>query len=43
MNEKETAFVDGARYVLTYLTDVFEGVEETDIWAEFFTESEAGE
>ena len=34
------AFDEGARYVLNYLADVFEGVEDTDVWADFFGESE---
>ena len=34
------AFDEGARYVLNYLADVFEGVEDTDVWTDFFGESE---
>ena len=40
MTTHETGFIEGARYVLTYLVDVFEGIEDTDVWAEFFGESE---
>ena len=29
-------FQAGAEYVLQYLAEVFEGVEDTDVWAEFF-------
>ena len=34
------AFDEGARYVLNDLADVFEGVEDTDVWQDFFGESE---
>ena len=36
----EKAFDDGAKYVLGYLAEVFEGVEDTDVWTDFFGESE---
>ena len=29
-------FEAGAKYVLEYLADVFEGVEDTDVWKDFF-------
>jgi hypothetical protein len=28
-------FDEGARYVLEYLQELFEGIEDTDIWADF--------
>jgi hypothetical protein len=31
-------FKDGAQYALEYLSDLYEGVEETDIWADYFRE-----
>ena len=33
-------FEAGAKYVLEYLADVFEGVEDTDVWKDFIGESE---
>jgi len=36
------AYNEGAKYVLQYLADVFEGVEDTDVWTDFFGESEDG-
>ena len=33
-------FEAGAKYVLEYLADVFEGVEDTDVWTDFFGVSE---
>jgi len=38
----ENAYNEGAKYVLQYLADVFEGVEDTDVWTDFFGESEEG-
>lgn len=39
---EETAYKrgeqDGMQYVLRYLADVFEGVEDTDIWTDVFGE-----
>ena len=35
----EDGYQEGAEYVLTYLADVFEGVEDTDVWADFFPET----
>ena len=32
----EEGFDTGAEYVLRYLAEVFEGVEDTDVWADFF-------
>lgn len=37
-----TEVIEGAQYALEYLSDLYEGVEETDIWADYFGE-EAGE
>jgi hypothetical protein len=31
-------FKDGAQYALEYLSDLYEGVEETDIWADYMDE-----
>ena len=36
----EEGYNEGAIYVLQYLADVFEGVEDTDVWQDFFGESE---
>lgn len=36
----EAGYNEGAIYVLQYLADVFEGVEDTDVWADFIGESE---
>lgn len=33
-------FAEGARYVLEDLSDLFSGIEHTDIWGEFFPEEE---
>lgn len=38
-----TEAVDAGQYVLEYLSDLFEGVQETDIWADYFPEEEEGE
>lgn len=39
---EETAYrrgeQDGMQYALRYLADVFEGVEDTDIWTDVFGE-----
>jgi hypothetical protein len=35
-------FKDGAQYALEYLSDLYEGVEETDIWADYM-DKEASE
>jgi hypothetical protein len=39
---KAAAYEEGGREVLTYLQQLYDGVEDTDIWADFF-EEEAGE
>lgn len=31
-------FNEGARYVLEYLEELYEGIRETDIWADFMEE-----
>ena len=33
-------FDEGARYVLSYLQELFEGIEDTDIWEDFMGEGE---
>jgi hypothetical protein len=40
VSDYEEGFDTGAKYVLEYLAEVFEGVEDTDVWADFFGESE---
>ena len=42
MSDYEKAFDDGAKYVLQYLAEVFEGVEDTSVWEDFFGKSEDG-
>lgn len=38
---KGNSFQEGARYVLEYLRDVYgEGIEETDIWADYMSDEE---
>lgn len=36
--EDTEQFKEGARYVLEYLQELYEGIEETDIWADFMEE-----
>ena len=36
MSDYESGFDDGAKYVLQYLAEVFEGVEDTSVWEDFF-------
>lgn len=31
----DKGYQEGAEYVLHYLADIFEGIEDTDVWAEF--------
>lgn len=33
-------FASGVRYALDYLSDLYEGIEETSLWAEFMNEKE---
>ena len=40
MSDYDKGFDAGATYVLQYLADVFEGVEDTDVWTDFIGESE---
>lgn len=36
-------YKEGAQYALEYLSDLYDGIQETDIWADYFPEEEAGE
>lgn len=40
MSDYQDGFETGAKYVLEYLADVFEGVEDTDVWKDFFGDGE---
>jgi hypothetical protein len=41
---KGDSFQEGARYVLEYLHDVYgEGIEETDVWADYMDDEEEAE
>jgi hypothetical protein len=33
---RREAFDEGIRYALDYLSDIFEGINETDIWADVY-------
>jgi hypothetical protein len=35
---EELAYIEGAKDAILYLSDVFDGVEDTDIWADYFGE-----
>ena len=37
---KRAAYEEGMRDALYYLSDLYDGVEETDIWADFMSEEE---
>lgn len=39
-NEATIAYRDGVQYALEYLSDLYEGVEETDIWAQYMDTEE---
>ena len=39
MKDYQGGFQEGAEYVLRYLADVFEGVEDTDVWSDFISET----
>jgi hypothetical protein len=39
MKDYQEGFQEGAEYVLRYLADVFEGVEDTDVWSDFIPET----
>ena len=36
----EEGYQEGGEYVLNYLADLYEGVEDTDVWADFISETE---
>ena len=36
---RDEGFVDGAKYAIEYLSDVFDGVEDTDIYADYFNDT----
>ena len=36
----EDGFQEGAEYVLDYLAGLYEGVEDTDVWKDFFPNAE---
>ena len=40
---KGDSFQEGARYVLEYLADLYEGVEDTDVWADYMNTEEGAE
>lgn len=40
-NEATMAYREGVQYALEYLSDLYEGVEETDIWAQYMDTEEA--
>lgn len=37
---REEAFAEGIRYALDYLSSVFEGIDETDLWKDWMSEDE---
>ena len=37
---KDEAYREGGQEVLNYLQGLYDGVEDTDIWSEFFDEEE---
>lgn len=40
---KGDSFQEGARYVLEYLADLYDGVEDTDVWADYMNDEEGEE
>ena len=36
----EEGYQEGAEYVLNYRADLYEGVEDTDVWADFISGTE---
>lgn len=38
-DECAKAYEDGIRYAIEYLSDLYDGIEETDIYAEYMKES----
>lgn len=41
MNETDD-FNNGVRYALEYLSEIYDGIIETDIWADYMTKEEKG-
>ena len=39
-NKHEDRFNEGARYVLEYLEELYEGIRDTDIWADFMEDND---
>ena len=39
----DTSFRDGVRYALEYLSDLYEGLEETDLWTDYMEEENGNE
>ena len=35
---KRLSYEEGMRDALTYLAELYDGVEDTDLWADYFTE-----
>ena len=40
---RKSGATEAGQYVLEYLSDLYDGVQETDVWADYFSEEEAGE
>ncbi len=38
---KGASYEEGVRYALNYLSELYESIEETDIWADYMTEEGA--
>jgi hypothetical protein len=38
---KRESFRDGVRYALEYLADLYEGLDETDLWTDYMQEEES--
>jgi hypothetical protein len=36
----QQGFIDGAKYAIEYLMDLFDGIEETDIYKDYFNDEE---
>ena len=36
----QQGFIDGAKYAIEYLMDLFDGVEDTDIYKDYFNDEE---
>lgn len=39
-NTYDKSYLDGARAALEWISEIYEGVEDTDAWAEYFGEEE---